>query len=94
MAGLPGEIEKIILAGDEVVDAVRIAHVGDVDVKPVADVGDVERVAAVFGDEGIDERDVRAVAHEAAREVGTDEAESAGDKNLLALPGGIGKERR
>ena len=61
VAGLAGEIEEVILAPHQVSEAVFVAHVGDVDAHVIFDAGDVEQVAAVFGNEAVDERDLRAV---------------------------------
>ncbi len=94
VAGLPGEVEKVVLPGHEVVDAVGIAHVGDVDLHPAAQVLDVEGVAAVFGDEAVDQGYVRARRDEPPRKVGADKAQAAGDEHIFALQSGLGNGGR
>ena len=59
VAGLPGQVEEIVLALHQVVHAVRVAHIGDVDPHPVLDAGDVEQVAAVFRDQAVHQGDLR-----------------------------------
>ena len=61
-----------------------LADVGDVDADAVLDAVDVEQVAAVVGDQRIDEQDVGAERDQRAREVAADEAEAAGDHHAAA----------
>ena len=53
-------------------------------VTSILDAGDVEQVAAVLGDQRIDEQHVGAELDEAVREVAADEAEAAGDHHAPA----------
>ena len=61
-----------------------LADVGDVDAHAVGDAVDVEQVAAVVGDQRVDEQHVGAELDELAREVAADEAEAAGDHHRAA----------
>lgn len=81
MAGLAGQVEKDVLALHQVLHAVLIPHVGDVDPHPVLDTGDVEQVTAVLGDQAVHQGHLRALVHQPAGQVGADEAQPAGDKN-------------
>ena len=60
MAGLAGEVEKEVVALNQIAHAVGIAHVCDVEFHLLADLGDVEQVAAVLGDQAVDKHDFRA----------------------------------
>ena len=59
VADLAGQVEDHVGARHERVHGMRIAHVGDVDLYQVLDAGDVEAVAAVVGNERIDQQDTR-----------------------------------
>ena len=61
-----------------------LPDVGDVDADAIGDAVDVEQVAAVVGDQRVDEQDVGAEVDELAREVAADEAEPAGDHHAAA----------
>ena len=61
-----------------------LADVGDVDAHAIGDAVDVEQVAAVVGDQRVDEQHVGAELDELAREVAADEAEAAGDHHAAA----------
>ena len=56
-----------------------LAHVGDVDTHAIGNAVDVEQVAAVVGDERVDQQHVGAERDELARQVAADEPEAAGD---------------
>ena len=53
----------------------------------VVDAGDVEQVAAVLGDQRIDQRDTRAERDQAAGQVAADEAQPAGDQHRRPCEG-------
>ena len=62
----------------------------------IGDAVDVEQVAAVVGDQRVDEQDVGAEVDQLARQVAADEAEAAGDHHgaaavELAVVGGHGR---
>ena len=84
MARLAGEVEEHLLAANQRLQAVHVADVGDVDRDGVLDPGDVRAVAAVLGDQRVDEDDLRAELDEPAGEVRADEPEPAGDQDALA----------
>ena len=84
VAHLAREVEDDVAIAHEIVHRRLLADVGDVDVHAIGDAVDVEEVAAVVGDQRVDEQDVRAEIDERAREVAADEAEAAGDHHLAA----------
>ncbi len=84
MAHLSGEGEDHLAIAHQVVHRRLLADVRDVDVQPIGDAVDVEQVAAVVGDQRVDQQDVGAEIDERARQVAADEAESAGDHHLAA----------
>ena len=80
-----------------------LTDVGDVDADAILDAVDVEEIAAVVGNQRVDDQDARAERDELAREVAADEAEPAGDQHRaiaieLAIRGhglrGFGRRRR
>ncbi len=76
---LAGQVEDHVAPLHQVVHRAGLAHVGDVDVNPILDAGDVVQVAAVVGDQRIDQQHVGAEIGEAMGEVAADEAEAARD---------------
>src|SRR5581483_6557027 len=78
VAHLAGEVEDDGAILHEVVHRALLPDVGDVDLDAVRDAVDVEQVAAVRGNQRVDEKDVRAEIDEPAREVAADEPEAAG----------------
>ena len=84
VADLAGEVEDHLAVAHQVVHRARLAHVGDVDAQPIGDAVDVEEVAAVVGDERVDQQDVGAEVDELPREVAADEPEPAGDHHPAA----------
>ena len=98
VAHLAGEVEDDVAVAHEVVHRALLADVGDVDADAIGDAVDVEQVAAVVGDQRVDEQHVGAELDEPAREVAADEAEAAGDHHAaaaveLAVVGGHGAAR-
>src|SRR6185503_5693722 len=81
MGGLSGEIEQEVLTLDQVPHAVVIADVGDVNAQAVFQVRQVEPITAVLRDEAVEDGDLGAEFHQAACQVGADEAQAAGDKD-------------
>ena len=94
VADLAGEVEDHLAALHQVVHRAGLAHVGDVHRDAVLDAGDVEQVAAVVGNQRIDQQDVGAELHQAVREVAADEAEPAGDHHAAAAIEIAGGHRR
>ena len=84
VADLPGEIEDDLAVAHEIVHRARLADVGDIDADTVFDARDVGEVAAVVGDERIDEQHVGAEIGEPAGEIAADEAEPARDHHAPA----------
>jgi len=70
---LAGEVEDHGAVAHEVVHRALLTDVRDVDVQAVREAVDVEQIAAVVGDERIDQQDVRADIDETPREVAADE---------------------
>jgi len=62
-----------------------LADVGDVDADLVGNAVDVEQVAAIAGDHGVGERDVRSVGQQRDREIAADETEAAGDEDVFTV---------
>ena len=81
VAHLAGEIEDDLPVFHQEVHRALLADVGDVDLQPRLEAGNVEQVAAVIGDQRVDEQDVGAEVGERPREIAPDEAEAAGDKH-------------
>ena len=93
VADLAGEVEDHVAALHEVVHRAGLPHVGDVDRDLVFDAGDVEQVAAVLGNQRIDEQHVGAELHQPVREVAADEPETSGDHHAPAAIEGVGAHR-
>ena len=90
VAHLAREIEDHLLVAHQVIHRARLAHVGDVDADAVFDVRDIEQVAAVFWNEGIDDEHARAELDELMRERAADEPEPAGDHHAaVAIEGAV-----
>jgi len=82
VARLPGEVEEHVLASDELAHAVLVADVGDIDRDVFLDSADVEEVAAVLGDQGVDQHDLSgAQGQETPGQVAPNESQAAGDEN-------------
>ena len=69
VAGLPCQVEQVILPLDQVPHAVLVPHIGDVDLHVVLETGDVEQVAAVFGDQAVHEGHAGTEVHQPSRQV-------------------------
>jgi hypothetical protein len=84
VAHLTREAEDDVAAAHEIVHRRLLADVGDVDLHAIGDAIDVEQVAAVVGDQRVDQQDAGAEIHEGARQVAADETETAGDHDRPA----------
>jgi hypothetical protein len=84
VAHLPGEAEDHVAVADQIVHRRLLTDVGDVDVDPIGDAVDVEQVAAVIGDQRVDQQHVGAEVDQHARQIAADEAETAGDHHGAA----------
>ena len=87
MAGLPGEVEQVMLAAQKLGQAVPVAHIGQIDVQFALKAADIAPVAAVFGNQAVEQRDLGAERHKLPSQVGSDEAEPAGDEYAFPLEG-------
>src|SRR5438132_3448611 len=84
MTGLPREIEKKLPFSDERGHRGRIANIGKIDSYAVANVMNIEGIAAVFRNEAVDQRHFRAELDQAARQGRADKAEAARNQNVRA----------
>jgi hypothetical protein len=82
MTGLAGEVEKIMTVFDQGRHRGRIAYVSKIDRHPVADVIYIKKVAAIFRDQAVNERDLRLKVDKAPRQGRADEAQPARDENV------------
>ena len=85
MAGLACEIEEEVLILEEVVDAVGISNVRDVDLNIVLEGLDVEEVTPVLWYQRVDDGDPSPGFNEPLSEVRADEPKPPGDKDALTL---------
>src|SRR5205085_9932460 len=76
VAHLPGEIEDDLAIAHQDVHRALVADVADVDADTILDAGDVEQVAAVGGDHGVDDQDVGPELDQLPHQVAADEAEA------------------
>ena len=80
VADLAGQIEDDRAIAHEEIHRGLLTDVGDVDADAIGDAVDVEQIAAVVGDQRVDEEHIRAKLDELAGEVTADETEAAGDR--------------
>src|SRR5574337_506862 len=85
MADLTCKIENIIVAANQIIHAMFVANICDVHPYSALISGDVEQLAAVLRDEGIDDGDDSAHVSQAPGKVAADEAEAARDENRARL---------
>ena len=86
------EVKNIILAADEVFQTALVPDVAEVDRDAILDGLDVDQVPAVVVDHGVEQRHPRAQPDERDGEVAAEEAQPAGDQDLLAaeaIEGGL-----
>ena len=75
---------------DQVIHRARLAHVGDIDAHAVFDIRDIEQVAAVVRNQGIDDEHTCAELDELMRECAADETKPAGDHDAaVAIEGAV-----
>ena len=75
----PARLKITVAVPHQIVHRGLLADVGDVDPHSIRDPVDVEEVAAVVGNQRVDEQDVGAEIREPSCEVAADEPEAAGD---------------
>ena len=85
MAGLAGEVEKIVAAPEQLAHPGRVADIGDLYPHPVGDLGDVETVAAVIRQQAVDQDHPAAQCRELGGQIGADKAEPAGHNDLRPI---------
>ena len=86
MTDLAGEVEDDLPVAHQIVHGALLPDVGDVDAHAVGDAVDVEQVAAVIGDQRVDQQTrLRRAATSCSREVAADEPETAGDHHATAV---------
>ncbi len=81
VAHLPGEVEDDLPVSHQVVHGALLANVCDVDPQSGFEAGNVEQVAAVIGDERVNEQDVGAERRERPREIAPDKAKPTRDEH-------------
>ncbi len=84
VADLAGEIEDDVLILDEHVHRVSVAQIGDVHANPILEAADVEVVAAVVGEQRVDQQNVGAKRGKLVGQVAADESEAARDHHAPA----------
>ena len=84
VADLAGQVEDHILALNQGAHGIGVAHVGNVDLQAIFVAGDVEAIAAIVGDERVDQGDAGAQVDQPPGEVGADKAQAAGDEHGAA----------
>ena len=80
----PGQVEDDVPVAHQIVHRARLAHIRDVHAHAIGDAVDVEEVAAVVGNERVDDEDVGAESGQPVRQIAADEPEAAGDEHLAA----------
>ena len=89
VAGLRRQVEKKILAGEQVWQRKSAADIGDIDDNPIADIGDIGEIAAIIRDHAVDEQYLGAERDETPGDRRADQAQPAGNDR----PGtGVGLE--
>jgi hypothetical protein len=86
MRGLAGQVEDDLPSLHQMGQAVRVAHVGDVDPYLVLDPRDVLAIAAIGRNQAVDDHHVGAQRDQPVGEIRADEAEPAGDHHPPPRP--------
>src|SRR3954463_5528553 len=82
MTRLASEIEKIIFAFDQIFDRMGVANIRDVCQNSIPDVFDIEWIAAVLGNQAVDNGYLGAEIHQLPGQIGSNESHSPGDQYL------------
>src|SRR4051794_23601653 len=69
VTGLPGKVKQVVLALDEVPQAMGVADIGDIHLNAVPDWFDVEKASAVIRNQAVNDRNSGAQSDQAKREV-------------------------
>ena len=88
VAGLRRQVERKILAGEQMRQGIPAANVGNVDRHPIAYIGDIGEVAAIFGNHAVDEQDLGAERDQTPRDRRADQTQTAGNHRPGAGIGG------
>ena len=83
MAGLAGQVKECVLPLDEVLEAVRVSNIGNVDGYVGSPVGNIGPIAAIEWNHGVHDGDLMSIRGESQSEVGANKAHATGDKNAL-----------
>ena len=75
----PARLKIHLLVTDQVVHRTGLAHVGDVHAHEIFNAGDIEQVAAVFRNQGVDDQHAGTECDELMRERAADESKPAGN---------------
>src|SRR6185437_15361209 len=79
VAHLAGEVENDLAIADQDLHGRSVSYVRNVHAHPVGDAMEVEQIAAVLGNHGVDEEHVRSELDEPPYEIAADEAQASGD---------------
>src|SRR5262252_5590529 len=79
---LPGEMEHVVLAGHEVLEARLIPDVAEVDGDAISDRLHVEEVAAVIVEHRVEQRHAGAEGNQADGEIAPEESQTSGDRDF------------
>src|SRR6266404_1687877 len=83
MTGLPGKVEKIIVIPNQIGHAVRIADIGDVHLQTIFKAVDIEKIAAVFFDQAVNNGYLCVELNQLAGQIRADESEASSNEDLL-----------
>jgi hypothetical protein len=81
VACLPGEVEEIVLALNEIGHAMRIPDVRDIDLYAIFDARNIEEITTILRDQAINHQNPSAELNQSAREVRANEPERARDQH-------------
>ncbi len=84
VAHLPGHVEDDFAIAHQIVHRAGLTDISDVDPHAIFDAGNVEQVAAVIGNERVDQENICAKLDEPAGEITADESEPARDHHAPA----------
>ena len=82
MASLAREVEEKVVSLDQGGHGVLVAHIRNVQFDAIPDVMDIEKVAAIFRNQAVNQHDFCAQADETPGQRRTDESETAGDEDI------------
>ena len=83
MTDLTRQVKNVVLLLNQIGNAMRIPHVGDVDMNPAVESVQVEWIAAIFGNQRVHDNDARAQLGQSVDQVAADKAHAARNQNVL-----------